>query len=103
MKKTLIMLVCLMFSYTAKADVTYMVGVSLTLTGDVGFTGKLLSNDKEEKLVLAAGATYYPFSGNIFGVDASAGYILENGTVTGGWDFIQQVPQFSLGFADTED
>ncbi|MBX2808191.1 MAG: hypothetical protein KTR20_06110 [Cellvibrionaceae bacterium] len=103
MKKTMIMLACLFFSCTAKADFTYMVGVSLTLTGDVGLTAKLLTNDKEEKLVLAAGGTYYPFSSRLFGADVSAGYILENGTVTGGWDFMQQVPQLSLGFADTED
>lgn len=103
MKKALGVVLLSLLASTARADITYMVGISFTLTGEMGVTAKLLTNDKEEEFVAAGGVTYYPFSTSIFGADVSAGYVFENGTITGGWDFLQQIPQVSFGLADTEE
>ena len=76
--------------------ITYKFGNGLE---NAGITTKVISNDKNKKVVIGAGATYYPWakSGKQFGVDVSAGYNLKNTTVMAGWDFLQNQPSVSLG------
>jgi len=77
--------------------ITYKFGSGLE---NAGITTKVISDNKDKKVVIGAGATYYPWakSGKQFGVDVSAGYNLKNTTVMAGWDFLQNQPSVSLGF-----
>jgi hypothetical protein len=86
--------------------ITYKFGSGLE---NAGITTKVISDNKDKKVVIGAGATYYPWakSNKQFGLDVSAGYNLKNTTVMAGWDFLQNQPSVSLGFnvssKDSED
>ncbi len=101
MKKGLMFLS--LFSFLS-ANPTFLGGITFKLGSDlsgVGATIKVISNEKEKKPVIAAGATYYPWGkdkNKQLGIDLSAGYNINNHTtVMGGWDFLQNQPSVSLG------
>lgn len=89
---------------TAQADPAAFVGISYSFGGaGVGISVKVLSDDKEDQVVAALGATYYPMAANKFGIDLSAGYTFNDAAVLVGWDFLQKGVQVSAGWADIED
>lgn len=85
------------------ADPAAFVGIGYTFGGNFGLTVKVLSSDHEDNGVLAVGASWYPQASNQFGLDVSAGYAGDNAAALVGWDFLQQKPQFSAGWADTDE
>lgn len=91
----------------AAADPALFVGVSLRFGGDApvspGLTLKVLSSDREDEGVLAAGIGWYPKSSQPWGLDVSAGYAFDSGAALIGYDFLSASPVFSLGWADTDD
>jgi hypothetical protein len=64
---------------------------------DVGITGKVLASPVSN-FVAGGGATYFPGS-NTFGLDLSAGVNFNGFAALGGYDFLTQKPQVSVGFA----
>lgn len=90
--------------FSAQADPAAFVGISYSFGGSgVGISIKILSDDEEDQVVAAVGATYYPMAADKFGIDLSAGYAFDNAAVLVGWDFLQKSVQVSAGWADTED
>ena len=103
--KTTTALVSVMLSSQALADPTVMFGLSFNFGGgepvSTGLTLKLLSDDKAETVVGAAGVSYFFDNGGYFGLDAGAGYLFDAdiaATLT--YDFINSRPQFGVGYAD---
>lgn len=89
----------------AVADPTFMLGLSFNFGGGApvspGLTFKVLSDDEGDSFVGAAGVTYFFDNGGYFGLDAGLGYLFENGAATTlTYDFINDRPQFSLGYSD---
>ena len=81
--------------------ISYVFGSSL---GDFGLSAKILSDNDENTGVVGAGLSYFPFAKEKkFGADLSAGYLFQNGAVTGGWDFLQRKPQLGIGYVNTKD
>ena len=97
------LLAALLTSTTAYADSAAYIGISYTFDGEVGLSAKILSDDEEDSVVAAVGATYYPFSQNKFGLDIGAGYVFDDAAALIGWDFLQNRVQGSIGWADTEN
>ncbi len=64
---------------------------------DVGVTGKILAAPFAN-VVAGGGATYFPGT-QTFGLDLSAGLSLNGIAALGGYDFLTQKPQVSVGFA----
>ena len=88
-------------SSAATAGPAAFVGISYTIgSNTVGITGKILTSDTEEKLVGAAGATYYFGTDSSFGIDVSGGYTFSNAAVLVGYDFLRKNTQISAGWAD---
>jgi len=93
-----------MFAITiAHAEPAAYVGLSYTFGGEIGISAKVLSENEEDNVVAAVGASYYPFSQNKFGLDVGAGYAFDNAAALIGWDFLQHRIQGSIGWADTDD
>lgn len=94
----------LLLSCPAYADPTFMVGLSLNFGGGqepaLGVTGKVLSSDQPDEVVGAAGATYF-FDG-YWGLDAGLGYTFDNSAITLTYDFLNERPQISAGWADID-
>ncbi len=89
---------------TTQADPAAFVGISYSFGGSgVGISVKVLSDDEEDQVVAALGATYYPMATDKFGIDLSAGYAFDDAAVLVGWDFLQKSVQVSAGWADIED
>ena len=92
----------LLLSCPAYADTTMMIGLSMNFGGGdkpaLGLTGKVLSSDVKHQVVGAAGATWF-FDGYL-GLDAGIGYTLNNGAITLTYDFLNERPQLSAGWAD---
>ena len=88
------------------ADPTYMVGGGFSFGGNqppqFALTAKVLSDNQEEEAVFGAGVNYY-FGTGAFGADLSAGYLMNNSALMVGYDFLQNVPVFSYGYAETDD
>ncbi len=99
----LLLLASLLPFATAQADPAAFIGLSYTFSGNAGISAKVLSDDEENNAVVAAGATYYPFAQNKFGLDVSAGYAFDNTAALIGYDFLQHSVQGSVGWADTEN
>ena len=80
--------------------ITYNFGSSSDSLANVGASVKVLSTAEENKPVVGAGVSFYPWAekSKQFGVDVSAGYSFKNGAVMGGWDFLKQQPSVSLGY-----
>lgn len=97
-------LVTVLLSCPTYADPTVMLGVSINFGGGekpaMGLTAKVLSSDRPDEVVGAAGATYF-FDG-YWGLDAGVGYTFDNSAVTLTYDFLNSRPQFSAGWADIE-
>ena len=110
MKVNRIVLVSLLLcsSVSVVADVGVFAGVvynfgSGSQASKLGFSVKVLSDDEEDKAVVAAGLSYFPQGGaNKIGADISVGYLFDNAVVTGGYDFLNSQPQVGIGFADTD-
>lgn len=89
----------------AMADPTVMVGLSFNFGGgetvSTGLSIKLLSDDKAETVVGAAGVSYFFDNGGYFGLDAGMGYLFNADIATTlTYDFINNRPQFGVGYAD---
>ena len=97
-------LMTLFLSCPSFADPTAMVGISVNFGGGEkpawGITGKILSNDQPDEVVGAAGATWF-FEG-YWGLDAGIGYTFDEGAATLTYDFLNERPQFSVGWADID-
>lgn len=86
---------------------TFMLGIAVEFgdssqTPDVGVTAKVISSNKPNQFVAGAGVSYFPLSGDPFGIDLSAGFNLHNVTIMGGYDLLRQKPQISAGYAPTD-
>lgn len=90
----------------AYADPTVMIGLSFTFggsqSGQLGISGRILSDNERDAWVASLGATYYPGSQE-FGLDAGIGYNWENLPITLTYDFLNQGVQLGLGWADLEE
>lgn len=84
------------------ADPTVMVGFSMNFGGGekpaLGLTAKILSSDRVNETVGAAGVTYF-FDG-YWGLDAGIGYTFDGSAITLTYDFLNERPQLSAGWAD---
>ncbi len=80
--------------------ITYNFGSSEDSLANLGASVKVLSSAKENKPVVGAGVSFYPWAekSKQFGLDVSAGYSFKNGAVMGGWDFLKEEPSLSLGY-----
>ena len=78
---------------------TFLLGVGVEFGDqpDVGITGKILASPFSN-VVAGGGATYFPGSGQI-GLDLSAGLHFNGLAALGGYDFLTQKPQVSVGYA----
>jgi hypothetical protein len=108
MKKPLVAAILSIFAGGAQADAGAMVGVAYNFGGpaslkNLGFTAKVLTSDREDKWVAALGATLYPWSDKLLGLDVSGGYNFEDSAVLIGYDFLKGQPQISGGWANTDD
>ena len=86
----------------AIADPGIFLGTTCNFGGSVGVSVKVLSNNKEDRGVLASGVSYYPLTGK-FGIDAGAGYLFNKVAVTFGWDFLNNNPNIGGGYVNTKD
>jgi hypothetical protein len=91
----------------ALADPTVMIGLSWAFgaggqAGQLGISGRILSDDKRDEWVGSIGGTYYPGSGE-FGVDVGFGYTFSNTPMTFSYDFVNSRAQIGLGWADLTD
>lgn len=97
-------LLTLFLSCPVFADPAFMAGLSINFGGGqqpaLGITGKILSSDQPDEVVGAAGATWF-FDG-YWGLDAGVGYTFDNSAVTLTYDFLNERPQFSVGWADID-
>ncbi len=84
-----------------------MVGMAYNFGGRVfdetfGLTFKVLSSDRQDRAVVAAGVTYFPWAPKQkFGLDISGGYNFDKVTALVGYDLLNKKPQASLGYANT--
>jgi hypothetical protein len=87
----------------AQAGVGGLFGVTITTDGKVGFSANVLTNNRQDRWVGAAGITYYPWASATehqnFGVTLGGGYAGTHWGVIGGWDFLQQAPVITGGYA----
>lgn len=90
----------------ASADPTVMVGLAWNFGGGkapaFGVTTKVLSSNEPDSFVGAAGISYFFDDGGYFGADLGIGRTFENTAATLTYDFLNQRPQFSAGWARTE-
>lgn len=82
----------------AQAGAAFMFGVSHNFGGDTGVTFKILSSDKRDKPVLAAGVSFFP---QRVGLDLGVGYHFKRTTVTFGRDLLNHRYQVALGVSST--
>ena len=108
--KKLLMSTAIVSSLTAVpafADPTVMIGLSWAFgggiqQGELGISGRILSDDKRDKWVGAVGGTYYPGSGE-FGFDVGIGYTFSKTPMTLSYDFVNNQALLGLGWADLND
>jgi len=108
MKKALLAAVLSTFAIGVQADAGYMLGITYNLDGqaslkNLGFTAKVLSSDREEKWVGAAGVTLFPWADRKLGLDLGGGYTFNNATALVSYDFLQVAPQLSVGWTDPDN
>lgn len=87
----------------AQAGAGFMLGVSHNFGGSTGITFKVLSSDKKDRGVVAAGVSYFPGQASPLGLDAGVGYTFKNAAITGGYDFLNRKPQMAIGLSNTKD
>jgi hypothetical protein len=107
MKKTLLVAALSVFAMGAQADAGYMLGVSYSLDGqasmkNLGFSAKVLTSDREDKWVGAAGVSLFPWADRKLGLDIGAGYTFEDSTALVSYDLLQAKPLVSYGWTDTD-
>ncbi len=79
-----------------------MLGFSYDFGGSAGVTLKVLSTNKQDKALVAAGVSYFPSdTTNVWGVDVDAGYNFRHSAATLGWDFLHKKPQVAVGWSPT--
>jgi hypothetical protein len=108
--KKLLMTTAIVGSLTAApvfADPTLMIGLSWTFgggaqQGELGLSGRILSDDKRDEWVGAIGGTYYPGSGK-FGIDVGIGYTFTKTPMTLSYDLVNNQALLGLGWADLTD
>jgi hypothetical protein len=91
---------------TVLADPTFMLGGTMSFGGgpspQFALTAKVLSDNQVDEPVFGLGANYYLGTGEI-GADLGVGYLFDNGALMIGYDFLQNVPTFSAGYAEADD
>ena len=104
--KKITLLILLSLSCTVQADpgifpdITYAFGAN----AGTGISLKVLSNNKEERAVAAAGVSFYPLNTTQkFGADLGVGYLGNDIAATIGWDFLQKGVQIGLGYVNSKD
>jgi hypothetical protein len=108
MKKIIVATVLGVCAAGAHADAGFMLGVAYNFDGQaapsgLGFTAKVLTSDREDKWVGAAGVSFFPWSQRKLGADVSAGYTFDDSTVLVGYDILKQAPQVSAGWSDADN
>ncbi|WP_010139603.1 hypothetical protein [Oceanicola sp. S124] len=97
-------LATILLSGSATADPAVMLGLALNFGGgsqpQLGLTTKILSSNRPNETVAAAGVSYF-FDGS-WGLDLGVGYTFDEAAITLSYDFINQSPQFSAGWANIE-
>ena len=83
-----------------------MVGIAFNFGGKIskeslGLTVKILSSDRQDRFVAAAGVTYFPWAPNKFGLDIGGGYNFDKVTALVGYDLLNKKPQASIGYTNT--
>ena len=83
-----------------------MVGIAFNFGGKIskeslGLTVKILSSDRQDRVVAAAGVTYFPWAPNKFGLDIGGGYNFDKVTALVGYDLLNKKPQASIGYTNT--
>ena len=103
LKNSLLAASLLTLSAAANAGPGMLIGVSYNFGGDVGFTLKATSSDKQDAVIGAVGISYFPFSKERkIGLDASGGYNFESVAATVGYDFLLRKAQVAAGYANTK-
>jgi hypothetical protein len=89
----------------AYADPAVVLGLALNFGGgkpvSTGVTMKVLSSDKPDTFVGAAGLSYFLDNGGHFGADLGVGRTFDNAAATISYDFLNQRPQIAAGWART--
>ncbi len=97
-------LVSAMIGSAAFAEGTLMLGLSVNFGGGkdaaYGVTAKLLSSNVRDSIVGAAGVTYFMDNGGYFGADAGLGYTFDHSALVLSYDFLNNRPQVSAGWAN---
>lgn len=92
---------------SAHADPAAMVGLTFNFGGGMdglGVTAKVLSSDKQDEFVGAAGVSVYPFSeSSMFGLDVGGGYNFNESTGIISYDFLRGAPSISGGWVNTRE
>ena len=95
----------MMAGTAAQSEPTIMLGLAMNFGGgesaSLGVTAKILSSNKPDSFVGAAGVTYFLDDGGYFGADIGIGRTFTNSAVTLGYDFLNNRPQISAGWAKT--
>jgi hypothetical protein len=91
----------------AFSDPTLMIGLSWSFGGgaqggQLGISGRILSDNRRDEWVGAIGGTYYLGSGE-FGADVGFGYNFSNTPMTLSYDFLNNQALLGLGWADLTD
>ena len=85
----------------AHAGAGFMFGISHNFGGDTGVTFKILSSDRRNKPVLAAGVSFFPGDGRRIGLDVGVGYNFRRTTVTFSRDLVMERFQVAWGLSST--
>ena len=87
----------------AQAGPGLMLGICYNFGGSAGVTLKILTTNKQDKAVLAAGVSYFPSDAtNQLGLDVDAGYNYRRSAATLGWDFLHSDVQAAVGYSATK-
>ncbi|MBT9464031.1 hypothetical protein [Hydrogenophaga sp.] len=85
----------------AHAGAGFMFGISHNFGGDTGVTFKILSSDRRNQPVLAAGVSFFPGDGRQIGLDVGVGYSFRRTTVTFSRDLVMERFQVAWGLSST--
>jgi hypothetical protein len=77
----------------------FMFGISHNFGGDTGVTFKILSSERRNRPVLAAGVSFFPGEGHRIGLDLGVGYNFRQTTVTLSRDLVMDRFQVAWGLS----
>ena len=77
----------------------FMFGISHNFGGDTGVTFEILSTERRNRPVLAAGVSFFPGEGRRIGLDVGVGYNFRQTTVTFSRDLVMERFQMAWGVA----